>query len=218
MDHSICFIFDVDGVIVDSTALHTKVWERYLEPFGIDSSGIQEKMHGKRNDEIVLELFGPGLTDEELNHHGAAKEALYREMISPHLESKLVPGIREFLDRHKDIPMGVASNAEPANVECVLAKSGLKEYFRVIVDGDQVERPKPWPDIYRKAAESLGVQAEDCLVFEDSLTGVSAALAAGAKVIGITTTCEELPGVELAVRDFRSPELDQWLRKRFVRA
>jgi beta-phosphoglucomutase len=215
LNRNVGFIFDLDGVIVDSTALHTRVWERYLEPFGIDSARIQERMHGKRNDEIVRELFGAGLSEEELFRHGAAKEALYREMIAPHLESLLVPGIREFLAAYEGIPIGLASNAEPANVECILENAGLKNRFRVIVDGDQVSRPKPWPDIYLKAAAALGLAPEDCVVFEDSLTGISAALSAGATVVGLTTTCGDLPGVDLAVPDFRSPELEEWLLRRF---
>ena len=212
------FIFDVDGVIVDSTALHTEVWERYLLPFGIDSTQIEERMHGKRNDEIVRDLFGGGLDEAETLRHGAAKEALYREMIAPQMESKLVPGIREFLQRHGGVPKAVGSNAEAANVECVLAESDLKRYFSVIVNGDQVQRPKPYPDIYIRAAELLGAAPADCVVFEDSMTGVSAALAAGAQVVGLTTTCAELPGAALLIRDFRSPELEEWLLHRFVDA
>jgi beta-phosphoglucomutase family hydrolase len=211
LENHLAFIFDLDGVIVDSTALHTKVWERYLEPFGIDSTGIQERMHGKRNDEIVRALFGDGLDERSVYRHGAAKEALYREMIAPQLESKLVPGIREFLQRFTSVPTGLASNAEPANVECILEQGGLKKYFQVVVDGDQVDRPKPHPDIYLKAAELLGVPPGSCIVFEDSITGVSAALGAGARVIGLSTTCKELPGVDLAVPDFRSLDLDRWL-------
>ncbi len=213
---NLAFIFDVDGVIVDSTSLHTEVWERYLLPFGIDSSGIQERMHGKRNDEIVRDLFGTGLSESEVLAHGAAKEALYREMIQPQMENKLVPGIREFLQRYAGVPTGIGSNAEPANVQCVLEHAGLKSFFEAVVDGDQVERPKPFPDIYLRAAELLGIAPADCVVFEDSLTGVSAALDAGTQVVGLLTTCDELPGVALSIRDFRSPELDAWLLNRFA--
>lgn len=217
MEKQLAFIFDLDGVIVDSTSLHIEVWERYLEPYGIDSGGIREKMHGKRNDEIVRELFGEGLGEAELHAHGAAKEVLYREMITPQLERKLVPGIREFLERYRDFPIGLASNAEPANVACVLDNAGLRSYFRAVVDGHQVRRPKPFPDVYLKAVELLGAPAGRCIVFEDSAPGVLAALSAGTRVIGLTTTCDELPGVELAVADFQDPELERWLRPQIAR-
>jgi HAD superfamily hydrolase (TIGR01509 family) len=156
------------------------------------------------------------LSESEVFAHGAAKEALYREMIQPQMESKLVPGIREFLQRYSDVPTGIGSNAEPANVACVLEHAGLKPFFEAVVDGDQVERPKPFPDIYLRAAELLGMAPADCVVFEDSLTGVSAALDAGTQVVGLLTTCDELPGVALSIRDFRSPELDAWLLNRFA--
>ncbi len=205
------FIFDLDGVIVDSTEVHSEVWKRYLEPFGIDSSGIRERMHGRRNDEIVRDLFGSGLSEEEVHRHGAAKEALYRQIMLPQLERRLVPGIREFLARHKEIPMAVASNAEPGNVSAILEASGLRPWFRAVVDGHQVARPKPWPDVYCKAARLLGAEPEDCIVFEDSAAGVEAARNASARVVGIATTCRQLQGVDLMVRDFLDSELEGWL-------
>lgn len=205
------FIFDLDGVIVDSTEVHSEVWKRYLQPFGIDSTGIRERMHGRRNDEIVRDLFGGGLSDEEVHAHGAAKEALYREVMLPQLERRLVPGIREFLARHARMPMAVASNAEPANVSAILEAADLRRWFQAVVDGHQVARPKPWPEVYCKAASLLGVEPEDCIVFEDSAAGVEAARRAGARVVGIGTTCPELDGVDLMVRDFLDSELERWL-------
>jgi beta-phosphoglucomutase-like phosphatase (HAD superfamily) len=82
------------------------------------------------------------------------------------------------------------------------------------VDGHQVARPKPHPDIYLRAAELLGVPPEDCVVFEDSLTGIQAARAAGMAVVGVGTTHDELPGVGLEIRDFTSPALEPWLATR----
>jgi beta-phosphoglucomutase len=210
------FIFDLDGVIVDSTAVHTAVWVQYLKRFGIDSTGILQRMHGRRNDEIVRDLFGDDLSEKEIHAHGAAKEALYRQVMLPQLERYLVPGIRDFLERHADVPMAVASNAEPANVEGVLETAGLRRFFRVVVDGHQVERPKPWPDVYWKAASLLGADPSHCLVFEDSEAGVRAARGAGARVVGVATTCSDLAGVDLLIRDFRDPELEEWLAAEYL--
>ena len=74
--------------------------------------------------------------------------------------------------------MAVASNAEPANVDFVLDAAGLRPYFRAVLDGHQVSRPKPYPDIYLRAAEILGSVPAECVIFEDSLTGIRAARAA----------------------------------------
>ena len=205
-------MFDLDGVLLDSMQLHIDAWEFYLKFQGISDDRLSERMHGKRNDEIVREIFGLSLSAEEVFRHGAAKEALFREMMRPHLEQKLVPGIRSFLESWKTVPMGLGSNAEPPNVDFVLDGARLRPYFQSVVDGHQVQRPKPDPEIYLKAAAQLGVDPENCIVFEDSMTGVNAGLRAGAKVVGIGTTAEELPGVDLMVRDFTDPALDSWLR------
>jgi HAD superfamily hydrolase (TIGR01509 family) len=107
--------------------------------------------------------------------------------------------------------MALASNAEPENVAFILKESGLKKYFRVVVDGHQVERPKPFPDVYLLAAKLLGEPAGNCIAFEDSHSGVEAARAAGMRVVGIRTTHRELPEADLAVDDFLSEELETWL-------
>ena len=191
--------------------VHLDAWEFYLKFQGISDDGLPERMHGKRNDDIVREIFGSLLNEEEVVRHGAAKEALFRQMMRPHLEQKLVPGIRNFLEKWKTMPMGLGSNAEPPNVDFVLDGARLRSCFQAIVDGHQVQRPKPDPDVYLKAAAQLGVDPRRCIVFEDSMTGVKAALSAGATVAGIATTSEELPGVELMVRDFADPALEAWL-------
>jgi HAD superfamily hydrolase (TIGR01509 family) len=205
-------IFDMDGVIVDSTEVHRTVWERYLEPLGVDSTAIGERMHGKHNDEIVRELFPEERDPEAIVRHGAAKEALYRASMATQLEQRLVPGIREFLERRKGIPMAVASNAEPANVEFVLERAGLRRFFAATIDGHAVKHPKPAPDIYIEAASLLGAAPADCVIFEDSVAGVTAAMRAGARVVGITTTCKELPYVDLTVADFTDTRLEEWLQ------
>jgi HAD superfamily hydrolase (TIGR01509 family) len=170
-----------------------------------------ERMYGKRNDDIIRDFFGDGLSLEEVTARGAAKEQLYRQMIDGRLEEMLVPGLRRFLDRHVLAPLAVASNAEPENVRFIIDSAKLGNYFRVVVDGHQVSRPKPDPEIYLRAAELLGVPPPNCLVFEDSHSGVEAARAAGMRVIGLCTTYGNLPGASICVDNFRSGELDTWL-------
>ena len=206
-------VFDLDGVIVDSNAMHVRAWERYLAMHGRPLPPHPGSfIFGRHNDEIVRALVGDHLRPEEVKAHGAAKEALYRQMMRPVLREHLVPGVVEFLERWSHLPLAVASNAERANVEFVLEEAGLQPWFRVVLDGGQVLAPKPDPAIYREAARRLGVAPESCVVFEDSPAGVAAAQAAGAQLVGLLTTYRELPGVMLAVRDFRDPELEGWLR------
>jgi beta-phosphoglucomutase len=206
-------IFDMDGVIVDSTAMHMRAWKAYLQQHGLHAPDLQNRMLGKHNDELIRDLFPKEmLTEALICEHGCRKEALYREMILPVLEENLVPGIREFILRHAGQPMGIGTNAEPANVDCVLGTTGLSGYFYVIVNGSAV-RPKPFPDIYLRVADMLGYAPGDCVVFEDSMTGVQAARAAGAKVVGVTTTLSAFPDIDLTIRDFLDPGLEPWLQQ-----
>jgi beta-phosphoglucomutase len=206
------FLFDMDGVIVDSNPLHRESWAEYNRRHGVETTeAMQQRMYGKRNDMIVRDYLGQHLTDAEVFAHGAAKEKLYREMLAPRLDETLVPGLTAFLERHPDMPKAVASNAEPANIEFVLQRASLNRFFYVVVDGQQVANPKPYPDVYLRAAELLGITPANCVVFEDSHGGVAAGLAAGMRVIGITTTYQDLPGASLLVKDFNDPALECWL-------
>lgn len=210
----LAFLFDLDGVIADTMPLHTVAWREYLRRQGRPAEYLEERMHGKRNDELVRDLFEPGLSDDEVFAHGAAKEALFREMAAADLESLAVPGVVDFLEQHSERPIALGSNAEPANVAFVLEGLAIAHHFRFCVDGHQVERPKPHPDIYLRAAQLLEVPPADCIVFEDSPTGVEAARAAGMRIVGIDTAraLADTP-VDLVVTDFNQPALAEWIFK-----
>jgi len=205
-------ILDMDGVIIDSNPWHRIAWAEYTRRHGVEmTEAMQQRMYGKRNDEIVRDFLGAHLDDPEVFAHGAAKEALYREFMKPRTADSLVPGIREFLARHRTLDLAVATNAEAANVDFVLDDTGLRPFFRIVVNGHQVTRPKPHPEIYLRVAEGLRVLPGECIVFEDSHTGVEAGLAAGMRVIGVETTHDDLPGISLPIRDFNDPALESWL-------
>ncbi len=209
----IALLFDMDGVIVDSNPAHRAAWEGFNLRYGLSTTEfMHERMYGKRNDEIVRDFFGDSLSAEEVAARGHAKEVLYREMVAGRMEEMLVPGLREFLERHRDLPMGVASNAEPENVALFLDGAGLRQYFQAVVDGQQVARPKPYPDVYLRAAELLHTDPADCIVFEDSHSGVAAGVAAGMQVIGLRTTHDNLPGTTISVDNFLSGDLEPWLQ------
>lgn len=216
MAPGLALIFDLDGVIINSNSIHAIAWRKYLAQFGMDSAEIERTMFGKRNDEIVREVFGEHLSEREIAAHGAAKEAIYRDIMRPQLEANLVAGVRGFLQRHDGLPMAVASNAERPNVDFVLDGSGLAAHFRVAFDGAQVANAKPAPDIYLMTADTLRTAPANCIVFEDSMPGVEAARAAGMRVVGIQTTHDQLAGVDLGVNDYRDPRLEPWLRNQTV--
>jgi beta-phosphoglucomutase len=208
----IAMIFDLDGVLIHSMPLHIAAWQRYLASFGMSCAHVEHLMHGKRNSELVRELFGTELAENVVFEHGAAKERLFRQMLlDADLTACRVQGLAEFLERHKHVPKAIGSNAEPANIDFVLDRFHLRPYFQVIVNGQQVQRPKPFPDVYLKAAALLHFEPRDCIVFEDSPTGVEAARAAGMRVVAIETTPTEFEHVDLQVQDFLDPQLEAWL-------
>jgi beta-phosphoglucomutase len=207
-------LFDMDGVLVHSMPLHLLAWERYLGKLGIQVDDLEGRMHGKRNSELVNDLIGGNLTEEIVFAHGAEKERVFREMmLKEGIEQYRIPGLPEFLERHKDLPMAIGTNAEPANIDFVLDEFDLRRYFKVAVNGQQVDRPKPFPDIYLKAAELLGLEPRYCIVFEDSPTGAQAGIAAGMRVVGVETTPSQFSGVSLTIRDFNDPLLEPWLAR-----
>lgn len=211
-------IFDMDGVLVDSNPLHCQVWEVFNRRYGLETTPeMHERMYGKRNDQIVRDFFGSSLSEEEVVERGRAKEALYREMADGRVEELLVPGLRGFIQKYHYLPKAIATNAEPDNVNFLLDRTGLRGSFSAVVDGHQVEKPKPYPDIYLRAAELLEKSPSKCVVFEDSHSGINAALAAGMQVIGITTTHVNLPGTSITVDNFLSRELASWLEAQFRR-
>jgi HAD superfamily hydrolase (TIGR01509 family) len=202
----------MDGVLVHSMPLHTLAWERYLAKLGITVENLEQRMHGKRNSELVRDMIGANLPADVVFHHGAEKERLFREMmIAGGLSQYAIPGIREFLDRYSGVPKAVASNAEPQNIDFVLDKFDLRRYFPVAVNGMQVARPKPFPDVYLEAARQLNTPPALCIVFEDSPTGVEAARAAGMRVVAVETTPTTFEDVQLKIKDFLDPALDPWM-------
>ncbi len=208
----LALIFDMDGVIVDSNPVHREAWVAFNRGYGLETTpAMLERMYGKRNDEIIGDYFGDGLGLEEVVARSRAKEELYREMAGSRIEQMLLPGLRAFLDRYRAVPMAVASNAEPENVAFVLDRAGLRPYFRVVVDGRQVIHPKPHPDVYLRAAALLEVAPANCIVMEDSPTGVAAAKAAGMRVIGVRTTYVNLQGADWNADNFKSGDLTSWL-------
>jgi beta-phosphoglucomutase family hydrolase len=209
----LALLFDMDGVIIDSNPLHREAWVAYNLRHGlVTTEAMIDRMYGRRNDRIVRDFYGEGLSEEEVAARGAAKEELYRGMVANRLEEMLVPGLRAFLDLYRGTPMAVASNAEPENVNFVLDRSGLRPYFRAVVDGHQVSRPKPYPDVYLRAAELLEIAPSNCIVMEDSPTGIAAARAAGMRVIGICTTHVNLPDTDITADNFLNGSLTSWLR------
>ncbi|MDH4090438.1 MAG: HAD family phosphatase [Cyclobacteriaceae bacterium] len=205
------FIFDMDGVLVDSNPTHKIALQQFCKQHGytLTEQQLREKIYGRTNRDWLLNLFGD-LSDETIRHYADEKESLFRALYH---DIKPVEGLISFLEKIKTqgIPCCIATSAPRANVDFTLLHTGIGGYFSVILDDSFVSQGKPDPEIYLKSAAALGREPAQCVVIEDSLSGVEAARRAGCKVVGITTThtAVELAEADLIITNFEGlvPEL-----------
>lgn len=208
------WIFDMDGVLVDTNPFHKRAWTAYARELGHDISEewMASHVYGRINREALTALLGYIPSEEEVRRHTLNKETMFIRDYSDHIH--LVPGLDVLLPAAKalGIPMAVATSAPRMNVEFIFDRLGLATYFPIVVDDEFVTKGKPDPEIYLLTAEKLDIQPSDCLVFEDSFSGVTAGLVAGMKVIAVSTThsSEEFDGVEMVIEDFEGLESSNW--------
>ena len=200
------FIFDMDGVLVDSNPAHKIALQQFCKEHGHDLSetDLREKIYGRTNRDWLLNLFG-SLDESTIKKYAEQKEALFRSLYSDIAPVKGLINFLQTLDNLK-IKRAIATSAPRANVDFTLEKTGMGRYFNVILDDSFVTEGKPNPQIYLKSAAAVGFEPKNCIVLEDSLAGVKAGKNAGCKVIGITTTHtpEELTatGADYVIDDF----------------
>lgn len=205
----IAFLFDMDGVIIDSNPFHKISLKQFCKKYGHDLSEdqLREKIYGRTNKDWLVNIFGK-LDEKKLQQYADEKEALFRELYANDI--KPLDGLLSFLNKmdQQNIPRAIATSAPRANVDFTLTKTGIAKYFQVILDESFVSKGKPDPEIYLKTAAALKFDPGNCVVFEDSLSGVKAGKAAGCKVVGVTTTHsrQELAETDLVIDNFE--ELD----------
>jgi HAD superfamily hydrolase (TIGR01509 family) len=198
------FIFDMDGVLVDSNPTHKIALKQFCKKHGYDLSEkeLREKIYGRTNRDWLLNLLGD-LDDQTIKAYAEEKEALFRELYTT---IEPLAGLHSFLEEleSKRIPTAIATSAPRANVDFTITRTRIERFFPVILDDSFVTKGKPDPEIYLKSAAALGKESSQCVVFEDSLSGVTAAKRAGCKVVGLTTTHtrEELSETDLNIDNF----------------
>jgi beta-phosphoglucomutase len=215
MKSAFAIIFDMDGVIVDSNPYHKTSLQQFARSYGheLTETQLKEKVYGRTNTEWITNLFG-SLSKEQLKQYADEKEALYRKLYKEDIRP--VKGLQKFLDllETNNIPKAIGTSAPRSNVDFTLSSTQLERYFSIILDESYVTHGKPDPEIYIKVAKALNLPNNQCIVIEDSLSGVTAGKRAGSKVIGITTThtAEELKEADLIINDFDDLSMDM-LRK-----
>ncbi|KAB2867390.1 MAG: beta-phosphoglucomutase family hydrolase [Bacteroidales bacterium] len=183
-------IFDMDGVIVNNHKYHLRAWEMFCNKYGyeFDIKTFSERFFGKSNHEILQKLAGNEISKDESEMLGEEKEQIYRDLYID--EIKPLDGLVPVLEKIKEngVTTAIASSAPLSNIDFVLDSLNIRDYFDVIVDASMVEYSKPNPAIYLRAASILNVEPSRCLVFEDSHSGIKAAIDAGMDVIAVATT------------------------------
>lgn len=206
MIKEIGLIFDMDGVIVDNHKFHYLSWLEFAKKYGItiDEPFYLNNMNGRTFKNIMHVLFEEPLSTTELKKRSDEKEELYRELYRDHQIP--VPGLIDLLEeaRSRDIPMVVGTSGPRENVDFTLDGLKIRGYFKTVVDASLVTHGKPHPEVYLKCAAAINKKNETCVVFEDAISGIHAAKAAGSVVVALATTMkEENIDNEHIIGDFR---------------
>lgn len=190
IDNYQAFIFDFDGVIMDTESLHFKAWNKGFKVLG-DSLTEEEylplKSTGRKH---IVNTFsqkiGREISEAESLEICKIKDDYFKELCKSINKSLLIKGVEDFLIRLKDKGVKIAVASSASTTTELLSKVGLTKYFSVVADGNLGLPKKPDPAIFLKAASLLGVDAKDCLVFEDSPAGLKAAKNAGMDFVAVS--------------------------------
>ncbi|CAM3990391.1 beta-phosphoglucomutase [Flavobacterium antarcticum] len=189
MTNKKAFIFDLDGVIVDTARYHYLAWQKLAQELGIEfTPEHNEHLKGVsriRSLDIILDLGNIQATQEEKDKWLFDKNELYLSYLVDMDQSELLPGIIDTLKFLKENGQYIALGSASKNARPILEKTAIMPYFDAIVDGNDVTNAKPDPEVFLRACQLVFVAPEDSIVFEDSVAGVQAANAARMKSIGI---------------------------------
>ncbi len=215
-------IFDMDGTIIDSEPIYRKVNKEIYEKYGFELSQEDYDRHmGSNLKDIWEDILDHYQVKEEYSHYKV------EDFMEDHIhesyqglaeaeELELMPGVKEWFEFLKDhgYKMIIASSSYSPVIEHVYQRFQLEQYMEGYVDGNAIDNGKPAPDIFLKAADKMGVKAEECLVIEDSEHGINGAHKAGAKVVGFNraqTQSQDLSKADLIIEEFNQDNLNKIL-------
>jgi HAD superfamily hydrolase (TIGR01509 family) len=201
-------IFDMDGVICHTNPFHSKAFQEFFKKRNLFPTEEEFALHmyGKSNSYIFSHFFGRKIEGEELFAFESEKEGLFREIYADHVNP--IEGFLPFLEAlaKKEYKLGVATSAPKANMDLILDGLNIRSHFNSLMSSEDVTLHKPDPQVYLKSAEKMNADPGECLVFEDSFSGVSAAVNAQMKVVGVLSShsIEELPPCNYYIENYTS--------------
>lgn len=207
-------IFDLDGVLVDTAKFHYQAWRRLAKELGFDfSEQHNERLKGvsrMRSLEILLEVGGMELSEEEKEEAAAQKNTWYVEMLQTLTDADLLPEARETLEQFRALGVYTVLGSASKNSPLILNKLGISDLFDAIIDGNRTQRAKPDPEVFLLGAQDVGVPPSECVVFEDALAGIEAAHAAGMLAVGVGES-HNLPGSDYLVPSLAAFDVDEFM-------
>ncbi len=209
-------LFDLDGVIVDTAKYHYLAWKELADMLNIPfTEKDNERLKGvsrMKSFEIILEIGGLELSEDEKEKYCGIKNEIYLEYIRKLRKEEVLPGVNVFLAdaRRKGYRMALGSASKNAGV--ILSGLNLTEAFDAVIDGTKVKTAKPDPEVFLLGAKELGLNREACIVFEDARAGVEAAHNAGMKAVGIGTK-ESLPNADICIPGLFGTNIEELIRQ-----
>jgi beta-phosphoglucomutase len=183
------FIFDLDGVIVDTAKYHYLAWKALSRTLGFEfTEHDNERLKGVsrvRSLEILLEIGGIDLDEQTKVKLATRKNKQYVGLISKMTSREILPGVTDFLQSAKDAGIKIVLGSASKNASLILEKIDVRHFFDAIIDGNNVTRAKPDPEVFLKGAAAVNADPSECIVFEDALAGIEAAKNAEMIAVGV---------------------------------
>ena len=204
-------IWDMDGIIVDTAQYHLKGWQIVFGKRGVNYTEEDYRRNtGKRSDGIIKNILGAEIAQDEITAIIGEKDETFRQLIGQTIRP--FPGVLKLITSLKEhgFKIAIASSAPMENIQLITQSLKIHNRFDAIISGWQVTKGKPDPQTFLLAAEKLGVEAEDCIVIEDAISGVTASKRAGIRCIAVTNTTsrEELREADLIIDTLEEITID----------
>ena len=206
MDTPKAWLFDLDGVIVETADLHFKAWKRLAEsldiPFGEEENHALKGVSRRKSIEKILALDNRSLPEEEIQQLMDKKNGWYQDSIAELTPDDILEGIPEFLEELQQMGVKLGIGSSSKNAQYIMDYLQIHDIFEVVIDGTKVEKTKPNPEVFLKGAKALGTKPSETIVFEDAESGVEAALAGGMRCVGVGSE-QYLGDADLVISTFK---------------
>lgn len=213
------FLFDLDGVIVDTAIYHYQAWKRLANELGFDiSEEFNEQLKGVSRMEsldLILAHGGQTVSDEKKTELATQKNQWYLELVSRMTSEDILPGVATFFSQVHKAGLKTALGSVSKNAPMILERIGMADAFDAIIDGTKISKGKPDPEVFTKGADELGVSPAECVVFEDAVAGVEAGKRGGMFVVGLGSP-DVLTRADLVAPSLETLTVDEVLEKASV--